>query len=553
MNSILNISEIVLALFTKIMYNNNRCGRAAMPYCRPDYIPGSKSLLQIKGDKVKKRLAENDQFRHEGIFSLTVNLKLLLILFAVFLFAALPTWGGMNEWTSNGPNGGRVYSLAISPNFAIDGIIFAGTNGGGLYISTNGGTSWTQVGFPLTFVSSLAISPNYSADSTLFAESAGAVFKSTNGGASWTQVGSDLVIRHLAFSPNYATDGTIFAGAFWDGVYKSTNGGTSWTQVGLPDTNVCSLAISPNFATDNTIFVGTQSGVYKSTNGGTSWNQVNGLDIEFDLLAISLNYATDSTLFAGFSGVGGSGTWWIYKSINGGTSWTQVGFPYTVVPSLAISPNYSTDSTIFLGTYNGVYKSTNGGANWTIVDSGFPAAETIVQSLSISPSYSNDSTIFAGTDSTVLGGTEGGVFSYTFPVIQLPRTGQTTSYAVGDDGDIQAGVAWPSPRFTDNGDQTITDNLTGLMWTKDAGTPTVGSCTGGTKTWQGALDYVACLNSNNYLGHSDWRLPNINELHSLIDKGTIGLITPRFTNVPSAAHWSSTTDTDILVHCQLNY
>jgi len=60
-----------------------------------------------------------------------------------------------------------------------------------------------------------------------------------------------------------------------------------------------------------------------------------------------------------------------------------------------------------------------------------------------------------------------------------------------------------SERFTDNGDGTITDNRTRLMWTKDAGTPTVGSCAGGIKTWQGALDYVTCLNGINHLGHSD--------------------------------------------------
>ncbi|KJU82959.1 protein containing DUF1566 [Candidatus Magnetobacterium bavaricum] len=103
--------------------------------------------------------------------------------------------------------------------------------------------------------------------------------------------------------------------------------------------------------------------------------------------------------------------------------------------------------------------------------------------------------------------------------INLPQTGQTTSYAVGDDGYYKAGVAWPNPRFSDNGDQTVTDNLTGLVWAKDAGTPTLGSCTGGVMTWQAALNYVACLNTASYLGHSDWRLPDVNELGSLVNAG----------------------------------
>lgn len=38
----------------------------------------------------------------------------------------------------------------------------------------------------------------------------------------------------------------------------------------------------------------------------------------------------------------------------------------------------------------------------------------------------------------------------------------------GQDVELQHGVTWPNPRFTYNGDDTVTDNLTGLMWTKDA-------------------------------------------------------------------------------------
>ena len=45
--------------------------------------------------------------------------------------------------------------------------------------------------------------------------------------------------------------------------------------------------------------------------------------------------------------------------------------------------------------------------------------------------------------------------------VDVPKTGQITSYAVGDDGDLQTGVAWPEPRFANNRDGTITDNMTG--------------------------------------------------------------------------------------------
>ena len=62
--------------------------------------------------------------------------------------------------------------------------------------------------------------------------------------------------------------------------------------------------------------------------------------------------------------------------------------------------------------------------------------------------------------------------------LRSPKTGQTLCYdslgavvpcaGTGQDGEIKAGVAWPSPRFTDNSNGTVTDNLTGLIWLKNA-------------------------------------------------------------------------------------
>jgi hypothetical protein len=138
--------------------------------------------------------------------------------------------------------------------------------------------------------------------------------------------------------------------------------------------------------------------------------------------------------------------------------------------------------------------------------------------------------------------------------IQLPQTGQTMCYdssgnviactGTGQDGALLEGVAWPSPRFADNGDQTQTDQLTDLIWPKDGSGPTVGSCVGGTPSWQEALNYVACLNTNNYLGHNDWRLPNVNELESVVNAGQSDTATwlneQGFSNVLSFYYWSST-------------
>ncbi|KJR43503.1 protein of unknown function DUF1566 [Candidatus Magnetoovum chiemensis] len=122
-------------------------------------------------------------------------------------------------------------------------------------------------------------------------------------------------------------------------------------------------------------------------------------------------------------------------------------------------------------------------------------------------------------------------YFYAWPVrdvqTELWQTGQTISYRTGDDGYVWAGVEWPEPRFTDNNDGTVTDNLTGLMWLNDA------NCFG-SMIWQPALDTVSDFNSNpnnyNCFGYngsySDWRLPNIKELRSLVDYSNYGPALP---------------------------
>jgi hypothetical protein len=143
--------------------------------------------------------------------------------------------------------------------------------------------------------------------------------------------------------------------------------------------------------------------------------------------------------------------------------------------------------------------------------------------------------------------------SYPAPV---PDTGQTTCFdaagssipcaGTGQDGELQAGVAWPTPRFTLNGDGTVTDNLTGLVWLQDA------DCFGEV-TWINAPAEVASLNSGsvttctNYTAGTfdDWRVPNVRELASLIDYGGNDPALPTghpFVSVQYDYYWTSSTD-----------
>jgi hypothetical protein len=159
----------------------------------------------------------------------------------------------------------------------------------------------------------------------------------------------------------------------------------------------------------------------------------------------------------------------------------------------------------------------------------------------------------------------------------VPKTGQTTCYDnsapqpscpvtgfPGQDGELQKGVTWPTPRFTANVDNnndgdcidsgetcngTVTDNLTGLIWLKNA------SC-GGTRNWANALTFANSL-YDGWTGASggdcglldgstagQWRLPNVRELLSLIDYGRFGPALPTghpFSGVVNNYYWTSTT------------
>ncbi len=127
----------------------------------------------------------------------------------------------------------------------------------------------------------------------------------------------------------------------------------------------------------------------------------------------------------------------------------------------------------------------------------------------------------------------------------LPKTGQQFSYYPGDDGSISAGVSWPEPRFTDHLDGTVTDDLTGLMWTRHANLP------GQALKWSAALRYVSEMNKGTYhnFGWTDWRLPNVRELETLIDHGNTSPALPLdhpFEGIEAASpYWSATTVTSL--------
>jgi len=135
----------------------------------------------------------------------------------------------------------------------------------------------------------------------------------------------------------------------------------------------------------------------------------------------------------------------------------------------------------------------------------------------------------------------------------VPQTGQILCYdtdggspiectGTGQDGEYQKGVVAPTPRLTDNGNGTITDNLTGLIWLKNA------NCFSAV-IWDQALSNCNGLQNGSCgltdgSSAGDWRLPNYKELFSLVDIANYEPPLPTghsFTNVVTTDYWTSST------------
>jgi hypothetical protein len=129
----------------------------------------------------------------------------------------------------------------------------------------------------------------------------------------------------------------------------------------------------------------------------------------------------------------------------------------------------------------------------------------------------------------------GGVAVTAQPV----QTGQTSCYATdgsaidcagtGQDGETQTGA---SHSFIDNGDGTITDQVTGLMWEKHSADGSIHDLANAYTAADAVAVKIATLNSEQFAGHDDWRLPNRNELATLTNFGTVSPATYPDFNTP---------------------
>lgn len=228
---------------------------------------------------------------------------------------------------------------------------------------------------------------------------AGGVFRSTNNGTTWVPVldkyANTLSIGDIAIAPSDPRVVWVGAGeannrqsSTWgDGVYKSTDGGTTWRHMGLRETQTIGrIVIDPH--DPNTVFVAAvghlfgpneERGLYRTKDGGASWQKVLGVDANTGATDVVIS-PDGRTLVAatyqrrrrefGFAGSGpGSGLW---RSTDGGDTWHRVtsGMPSGDLGRIGLDISRSNPNVIYaaIEAYppgNGVYRSDDQGATWT--------------------------------------------------------------------------------------------------------------------------------------------------------------------------------------------
>jgi PKD repeat protein len=389
------------------------------------------------------------------------------------------------NWTAIGPFGspvggdaGRITFIRFMPG--LPSTIFAGTGAGGLWVSTNSGTSWT------TNTNSLSV------------------------------LGcSDLAINPLNTNIMYLAMGDIDASDTKStGVLKSINGGLTWSTTGLTFSvslgrTIGRLLINP--LNPNVVLAATSAGIYRTNNAGVTWNVVKTgsyKDIEYKTTVGDTTnvFAVTASTFV--------------RSVNGGNTFTTTasGLPTTGVNRMALSVTAADPNYIYIlcskssdNGFGGVYRSVDGGVTFTLMSStpnifdwstsgsGAGGQGWYDIACGVSPTNKNE-IICGGVNSwkSINGGstwtlnshwTGGGGKPYVHADLHVVEYVNGTTCYMGHDGGVSkttnSGVAWT----TINGTMNIAQSYK-IGQSAQAGTPNYvisGHQDNGTNLWNGGV------------------------------------------------------------------
>jgi PKD repeat protein len=340
------------------------------------------------------------------------------------------------NWTVMGPIGaptsgggaGRINFIRFMPGNT--NTMFAGSPAGGLWKTTDGGSTWTTNTDQLTVIgcSDIAIDPA-NTDVMYLATGDGdaadtysiGVLKSTDGGATWNTTGLSWTVdqgRRISKLLIHPSNSQIILAATSNGVYRTTNGGTSWTQVRTG--NFKDMEFKPG--DPNTVYVSGTT-FFKSINNGQNWTQItSGLPTTgVSRMAIAVTPANPDYVYMIVGRSSDQGLLGVYRSTDNGTTFTQrTGTSPNLLGwnnnggdaggqawfDLAIAVSETNADVVVVGGVN-IWRSTNGGTSWAInghwTGSGAPYVHADIHDLIFLP----------GSGTTYFSGNDGGVFKTT--------------------------------------------------------------------------------------------------------------------------------------------
>ncbi|MEX1002453.1 MAG: T9SS type A sorting domain-containing protein [Crocinitomicaceae bacterium] len=314
------------------------------------------------------------------------------------------------NWQEEGPGniGGRFNALAMSPTD--QNVIYAGAANGGIFKTTNGGTSWNPIFDDLAYLAIGEIEIDPTNENTLYVGTGdknfgggshlgNGVYKSTDAGTTWSHLGLEQtgIITEITIDPTNAnrifvsTLGNTYEKTTERGVYRTTDGGVSWQNVLFisDSSGVIDMVMDPSdpnilyasgFNRINLPFqakvTGPDANIYKTTDGGDTWTELtNGLPTgEHSRIGLAISNTSPNTLYASYTDGGSQDILDIYKTTDAGANWSALNVHSGGLPTDAqggfgwyfgevyMNP-YDNDQLIVPGV--DMFKSQDGGATWT--------------------------------------------------------------------------------------------------------------------------------------------------------------------------------------------
>ena len=275
-----------------------------------------------------------------------------------------------------GPTGGDVEAIASDGA----GHVYAGTDSG-VYMSGDNGLTWTQELSGLTNreIFSFAITPN---GTVLAGTEGGGIFRTTNFGSYWDSSSSGLPNSSNILSLASDGHGNLYAGHSMLGVFYSSDDGMHWTarNADMDSQTIFSLTVAPN----GTVYAGGNRYIFSSNDQGVHWDtSLNTVYSGDEVLALAADSAGD--IFAG------TFLKQRFRLLIGHSAWEPIT-PFTTNTGDEVRTIAAVNDRIFLGMFgNGIVESGDFGSTWSDFSGGL--TDPKVYSLTASP----DGYLFAGT------------------------------------------------------------------------------------------------------------------------------------------------------------